>query len=289
VLPVSRRVQQAIETRSAESAIRDAAQREGMVSLRDAARAKVEAGVTTPDEAVRVVQFEARGPVCPSCAGAVEESFTMCPYCRTPLRLTCPGCNATLKKEWATCPFCGTDSEAAAVRPAQPPAPPPAAPLPVREPSGRPNSGTIDAPRVLVVDDNEDVREVTRRALAKAPFPLELDTATSGAEALDKVAVSRPHLIVLDIMMPGMDGFEVCRRLRGDLKTALIPVLMLTARDDAESKRLGFLAGTDDYVVKPFDRTELIARVQRLLSRTYGFAPGHTEEVVSVPDPQPSA
>jgi DNA-binding response OmpR family regulator len=138
-------------------------------------------------------------------------------------------------------------------------------------------------PKLLVVDDHDDVRDLLRRSLLKSPFPVEVEVASSGPEALAKVAANRPHLILLDVMMPGMDGYEVCRRLRADLQTALIPVLMLTARDDAESKRLGFLAGTDDYVVKPFNRAELIARVQRQLRRAYGFAPGHAEEVIAVP------
>jgi type IV pilus assembly protein PilB len=288
VLAVSRRVQQLIEQKAPESAVRVAAEEEGMTSLRADAIAKIESGVTTPEEVVRVVQFESRGPSCPSCAASVEDSFTICPYCRTALRLTCPSCNVTLKKEWTSCPFCGTDVKPGDVRPAAPP--PIAEPLAAaaKEPPAK-QLGRIDVPKILVVDDHDDVRDLVRRALLKSPFPLEVELAANGPEALAKVESNRPHLIVLDIMMPGMDGYEVCQKLRADLKTALIPILMLTARDDAESKRLGFLAGTDDYVVKPFDRAELLARVQRLLQRAYGFAPGHVEEVVSVPAGAPAA
>jgi type IV pilus assembly protein PilB len=280
VLPVTRRIQQLVEQHAAESAIRVAAEQDGMRSLRDDARLKVEKGVTTPDEVVRVVQFESRGPTCPSCAASVEDSFTMCPYCRAQLRLTCGGCGVVLKKEWAACPFCGAQSQPVAAPPPTQVAAAESAPAPESSAVGR-----IDVPRVLVVDDHDDVRDLVRRAILKSPFPVEVELASNGPEALAKVAARTPHLIVLDVMMPGMDGFEVCRKLRADLKTALIPVLMLTARDDADSKRMGFLAGTDDYVVKPFDRPELIARVQRLLERSYGFAPGHTEEVISVPSP----
>ncbi len=73
-------------------------------------------------------------------------------------------------------------------------------------------------------------------------------------------------------MMPGLDGYEFCKRLRAKLSTALIPVIMLTACSDTESKELGFLAGTDDYLTKPFDRAELVARVRRLLERTYAWS-----------------
>jgi DNA-binding response OmpR family regulator len=76
--------------------------------------------------------------------------------------------------------------------------------------------------------------------------------------------------VILDVSMPGMDGFEVCRRLRADLRTAFLPVMMLTAHDAAEFVAKGFAVGTDDYVAKPFRREELIARIRRILERTYG-------------------
>src|SRR5690606_7248726 len=144
----------------------------------------------TPEEVVRVVQFESRGPTCPTCAASVEESFTICPYCRTALRLTCPGCNVTLKKEWTSCPFCATDVKASEV---QVPAPA-AEPIAVLPPEPKP-VGRIDVPRILVVDDHDDVRDLVRRALLKSPFPLEVDLAASGPEALAKVDANRPHLL----------------------------------------------------------------------------------------------
>src|SRR5690606_18092690 len=121
VLAVSRRVQQLIEQKAPESAVRVAAEEEGMSALRADAIAKIEAGVTTPEEVVRVVQFESRGPTCPTCAASVEDTFTICPYCRTGLRLTCASCNVTLKKEWTSCPFCGTEAKPAEA--ASPPVP----------------------------------------------------------------------------------------------------------------------------------------------------------------------
>jgi DNA-binding response OmpR family regulator len=108
-------------------------------------------------------------------------------------------------------------------------------------------------------------------SLQKGIQPIRCDEAANGFEALGRIEAEKPHLIILDVMMPGMDGIEVCKRLRAKLSTALVPVIMLTARGDAGSKELGFLAGTDDYLTKPFERTELIVRVQRLLERTYGW------------------
>ena len=89
-------------------------------------------------------------------------------------------------------------------------------------------------------------------------------------EALKTVEVEQPSLVVLDLMMPQMDGLEVCRRLRENVKTAFIPVLMLTAMGESATRTEAFLIGTDDYLVKPFEINELNARVARLMRRTYG-------------------
>src|SRR5262249_58213630 len=90
-------------------------------------------------------------------------------------------------------------------------------------------------------------------------------------------------LILLDIMMPEMDGFEVCMQLRANVRTTFIPILMLTALDDPDSRTRGFVVGTDDFVTKPFGRAELLARVRRILQRTYGLQPDRQTLPVSVP------
>src|SRR5205823_1104854 len=88
--------------------------------------------------------------------------------------------------------------------------------------------------------------------------------------ALSLLEVERPDVVVLDLAMPGIDGFEVCRRMRADSRTATVPVLMLTAKDSAESVTRGFREGADDYVTKPFRREDLIARIRRMIERCYG-------------------
>ena len=262
VLKISQGIEQLIEQKAPESAVQTLAVEQGMTSLVVDARSKVIAGVSTPAEVLRVVEVANRGPSCPACRSAIEATFTVCPYCSTPLQLTCTGCGGALKKTWATCPFCGTDAASAAGSSGL---------LPEAAPSHR-ELGVLDAPRILIVDDDEDILELVRVSLTRQVPPCRVETAASGEEALAKVAASRPHLVLLDLMMPGMDGYEVCRRLRANLATALIPIIMLTALGDIESKRLGFLAGTDDYVVKPFELMELQARVRRLLERTYGWS-----------------
>jgi CheY-like chemotaxis protein len=115
---------------------------------------------------------------------------------------------------------------------------------------------------ILIVDDTPAGRETLRALLALPDYRLEL--AASGPEALAQAALSMPDLILLDVMMPGMDGFEVCRRLRADPQLAEVPVIMVTALDDRESRLAGIEAGADDFVSKPFDRAELRARVRTI-------------------------
>jgi DNA-binding response OmpR family regulator len=136
---------------------------------------------------------------------------------------------------------------------------------------------------ILIVDDSQSALETLIAALDGQGY--QLVTAENGSKGLQLASQIRPDMILLDVMMPGMDGFEVCKRLRAKLSTALIPVIMLTARADLESKELGFLAGTDDYLTKPFDRPELVARVQRLLARTYGWGQQHQGAMASATPP----
>lgn len=118
--------------------------------------------------------------------------------------------------------------------------------------------------RVLVVDDEPAITELVATALRFVGF--EARTAASAREALEAVAAYKPDLIVLDVMLPDLDGIEVCRRLRSD--GDLVPVIFLTARDEQEDKIRGFKHGGDDYLTKPFSLEELVARVRAILRRS---------------------
>lgn len=115
---------------------------------------------------------------------------------------------------------------------------------------------------ILIVDDQPSGRQVLEMLLAAQGYQLAF--ASNGPEALAKAAEVIPDLILLDVMMPGMDGFEVCRRLRADPHLAEVPVMLVTALDDRGSRLQGIEAGADDFVTKPFDRVELRARVQTI-------------------------
>lgn len=121
--------------------------------------------------------------------------------------------------------------------------------------------------RVLVVEDDADIADVLRRSLRNEGY--EVRTSADGVEALDMAVGFVPDLVVLDLGLPGLDGIEVCRRLRqeGD-----VPILMLTARAETEDRVTGLDSGADDYLVKPFHKEELIARVRALVRRVGGWA-----------------
>ena len=118
---------------------------------------------------------------------------------------------------------------------------------------------------ILVADNDADIRNFVQVNLEMEGF--DVAVAQDGEEALAVAANVRPALVILDVMMPKMDGFEVCRRLRSDPKTSAIPVIILTARSLTVDKVVGLTAGADDYVLKPFDPVELIARVRTTLRR----------------------
>ncbi|HEY8984738.1 MAG TPA: response regulator transcription factor [Streptomyces sp.] len=127
--------------------------------------------------------------------------------------------------------------------------------------------------RVLVVDDDPTVSEVVAGYLHRAGFAV--DVAADGPTAVESARTERPDLVVLDLMLPGMDGLEVCRRLR---TAGPLPVIMLTARGDEEDRVLGLEVGADDYVTKPFSPRELVLRVESVLRRAGALRAGHAEE-----------
>src|SRR5689334_12982484 len=122
------------------------------------------------------------------------------------------------------------------------------------------------AERILVVDDDRDIARFVELNLSLEGFQVEV--AHDGVHALELATARPPDLILLDVMMPGVDGVEVVRRLRAQSSTASIPVVMLTAKSLSADKVVGLTAGADDYIVKPFDTLELVARVRTTLRRT---------------------
>ncbi|MFF8378423.1 response regulator transcription factor [Streptomyces sp. NPDC015661] len=140
---------------------------------------------------------------------------------------------------------------------------------------GAPGSGG----RILVVDDDPTVAEVVTGYLERAGFSVE--QAADGLDALHRAGTRWPDLVVLDLMLPGLDGLEVCRRLRS---AGPVPVIMLTARGDEEHRVTGLEVGADDYVTKPFSPRELVLRVASVLRRARAAAPDAPRAVLRAGD-----
>src|SRR5438132_14265455 len=122
------------------------------------------------------------------------------------------------------------------------------------------NKGTV-----LVIDNEKDLIELVRYNLDKEGY--DVVAANDGSSGLEIATRHKPNLVVLDLMMPGMDGLEVCRRMRGDERTRRIPVIVLTAKAAETDRIVGLELGADDYVTKPFSPRELVARVKAVLRR----------------------
>ena len=126
-------------------------------------------------------------------------------------------------------------------------------------------SGPVRGARVLVVEDEPDVAEMIRYNLGKEGYDVRV--AGNGTDALRQVKEARPDVILLDIMVPHLNGWEICRRLKQDRETLAIPIIMVTGRAEEGDKVLGFEMGADDYVTKPFSPRELLARVRAVSRR----------------------
>ncbi len=136
--------------------------------------------------------------------------------------------------------------------------------------------------KILIVDDDTNISELIALYLTKECF--ETQCVEDGEAAISAFASFQPDLILLDLMLPGMDGYQVCREIR---KTATTPIIMLSAKGEVFDKVLGLELGADDYIIKPFDSKELVARVKAVLRRTQ-VAPAATEKdssnIISLPD-----
>lgn len=133
----------------------------------------------------------------------------------------------------------------------------------------------MSAEKILVVEDEKDIQELVRYNLTKETY--DVTCADTGEEALKKAKALAPDLMVLDLMLPGVDGLEVCRRLKRDSATAQIPIIMLTAKGEESDIVTGLELGADDYVTKPFNVKVFVTRVRALLRR-------HNKEATETPD-----
>jgi type II secretory ATPase GspE/PulE/Tfp pilus assembly ATPase PilB-like protein len=282
MLRVTSSMKELIRQKATESALRRAAAVAGTKTLIEDGITKACQGMTNPEELFRVIEIVADETFpCPKCGSMVNREFKSCPFCAFTLRKTCQACGQDLNMEWTLCPYCSTstpvatgadastkDSEGLAyllppsskdANEKRQPVALPAAPFP-----------TPKLPKIVVADDDGAILKVVTSALRHLPMEVEVFTAADGIQALETIESKGADMAILDLKMPGMDGFAVCDQLRKDIRTAFLPILMLTANSDQENRTKGYLIGTDDFMSKPFALPDFLARVTRLLRRTYG-------------------
>jgi CheY-like chemotaxis protein len=224
---------------ASEAKIKAAARKDGFRTLLEDALEKMKQGLTTVEEVERVVVFNPDQKAGESCAA----------------------CGKPMEEGWKACPHCGRSVGA----PAAPQAADPSAPRPSRPKSQGPSDFT--GYKVLVVDDEEDVSRSLAMHLLKNKFSVTM--AAGAQEALEAVSKDKPHILLTDVLMPGMDGLELVRRLRSDAGTAFMPVILFSQKTAVEDRLKGFEAGSDDYLPKPFDPQEMLQRVRAVLRRAY--------------------
>jgi two-component system alkaline phosphatase synthesis response regulator PhoP len=137
---------------------------------------------------------------------------------------------------------------------------------------------TYTSQRILLVDDDHEIVRVLRAYLEQANF--QVLTAYDGATAVHIIHHDRPDLVVLDLMLPDRDGWEITRQLRADAQWAALPLIMLTARVEDTDKIIGLELGADDYITKPFNAREVVARIRTVLRRTQGTVAGAAARVL---------
>ena len=280
MLRVTTMVKDLIRQKAGESAIRRAAAQSGTTTLLEDGIGKVLEGSTSLEELLRVIELETEETYpCPNCHSAVSREFMSCPFCMSSLRVMCESCRQDLKPEWKMCPYCTTPIRGqASAAPSTA-----AAAAAVAEPPKRLMASSEDPaskqaalpaakrPKILVVDDDPGISKIIETTLKQLPMEADIFMASDGVEALEAIEKHGADVVILDVMMPRMDGFAVCDALRKDIRTAFLPILMLTANGDQANRTKGYLVGTDDYMSKPFEVADFLARVSRLLRRTYGL------------------
>ena len=125
--------------------------------------------------------------------------------------------------------------------------------------------------RILVAEDDPDIASLLAHYLQRAGF--EADLVSSGADVLPRIKKAPPDVLLLDVMLPGLDGLSVCRTVRSDQRTAAIPIIMITAKGEESDRIVGLEIGADDYIAKPFSPNEVIARIRALLRRAHRAGP----------------
>jgi CheY-like chemotaxis protein len=255
------RLREEIAGRSTKHSLKQHAAEAGMQSMLDDGLEKIRQGISTIEEVARVcaVELEEVGEpkICPACGKMLADNETICSACQHRLQPACGQCRAPLEATWLFCPFCGTHTPEAQKQEA----------AGFLKRSGAESQEPAPAIRIVAADDDEQVRDMVKLLLETQGY--QVIPAINGQDALEKIRSELPDLAILDVMMPKLDGFGVCKAVRANVDTMFIPVVMLTGQDSLEEKQRGLSIGADDYITKPFRADELLERIGAVLRRSY--------------------
>ncbi len=263
LLEQNEQVREAIAAHPTSQALRQIARASGMRSMLADGIEKIRQGITTIEEVARVCPIDKdeslAGISCPECGRSIAAPDALCSFCQHKLRSACRECGADLQDQWIVCPFCATPiSDTVETLPGYV--------SKASEPA--PIQSEIDkqAPRIVAADDEPHIRTMVRLLLEKQGYYV--IQAVDGEDALEKIRAELPDLVVLDVNMPRRNGFSVCKAVRSSVETMFTPVIMLTGQDSIEEKLEGLSSGADDYITKPFQADEFLARIDTVLRRS---------------------
>ncbi|MCA1824635.1 MAG: Flp pilus assembly complex ATPase component TadA, partial [Frankia sp.] len=255
VLPVTAAIRAVLLSTPTEAAIEMAAHSSGMLTLRAHGLLKALRGETTLEEVLRVTHVDAdAGTRCVACDRGLGEDMIACPWCATPVdRGHCMECRRQLDPAWRVCPYCRT---------------PVATPTALEHVVGEATAHRPD--RVLVVDDDLSICAYVAAALEGT---CEVVATPDAETALRRCATEDFDGAIVDLVLPDLTGIELVRLLRGDPRTAVMPIVLMTGTDDRRTEAEALHAGADDYLMKPIDPDLLQERVSALLQRNKHAAP----------------
>lgn len=251
-------LREAITQRPTKHALKKLAIEAGMRTLLDDGIEKVRQGITTLEDVARVCLIDqdvaaSRPQPAERIAAPEKEAQKFCPQCAVPV-----------EHAWNVCPFCATILKESLT----------GLPQSIR-PFVQPIQTEVDkqAIRIVVADDEPQIRDMVTLLLEQQGY--QVIPAVDGDDALEKIRTELADLIVLDVNMPKRNGFSVCKNMRSSMETMFIPVVMLTGQDSLEEKLEGLSSGADDYITKPFEAKELLARIETVLRRSYHQPAAH--------------
>ncbi|GAK59180.1 type IV pilus biogenesis protein PilB [Candidatus Vecturithrix granuli] len=259
----SDQISEEIANRPTQIALKRLARQAGMQTMLEDGIEKIKEGITTIEEVVRVCPVDhdevSATPACSENEEIVVKTAQMCLHCQ-----------ANLDRAWRFCPFCGTRIVVSADMASQ---------KLLEKSTVIPLQQTVDpyATRILTADDEAPVREMLKLLLTQQGY--HVLQAEDGEEALAKIHAELPDMVILDVNMPKKNGFDVCKTIRSTMSTMFMPVVMLTAQDTVEEKLQGLSSGADDYITKPFNAEEFLARIETVLRRSYHHFPEEQHEL----------